>query len=190
MTKKSLVMPGDQVSTSEELIPGPGTFEEDGIIRAAIMGSYRVDNKERKAIVEPVTSVPVTVKKGDTVLAEVRSARSTMIIADVFHVSGNKRGVSGDTNGTIHASEISRAYIKDASTEFKAGDILRAQVIQVKPSIQLATKDRHLGVIKALCSKCRHPLHQKGNTLECDYCGNKERRTTAQDYGSFDINKL
>ncbi len=33
--KQKLVMPGDQLSTSEELLPGDGTFEENGIIRAA-----------------------------------------------------------------------------------------------------------------------------------------------------------
>ena len=190
MNKKNLVMPGDQLSTSEELLPGDGTYEEDGIIRAAILGTYFVDEKYRRAMVKPVTSTPVIVKKGDIVLVGVRAARSSMIMVDVIHVIGKNRGISGDTNGTIHASEISRAYVKDASTEYKAGDILRAKVFQVKPSMQLTTKDNDLGAIKALCTKCRHILVKKDNALECRNCGNRERRKVTMDYGDIDLNKL
>jgi len=188
--KDKLVMPGDQLSTSEELLPGDGTYEEDGVIRAAIAGTYFVDEKYRKAKVKPVTSTPVLVKKGDIVIAEVAMAKTSMIIANVIHVIGKKRAVSGDTNGTIHVKEIANGYVKDASMEYKTGDLIRAKVIQVKPSIQLATKDRDLGAIKALCSKCRHYLVNKGNMLECEHCGNKEKRSIALDYGAIDLKKL
>ena len=188
--KEKIVMPGDQLSTSEELLPGEGTFEEDGIIRAAIMGKYVVDEKYRKAKVDPVTSVPVVVKKGDIVIAEVGMVKSSMVIANVIHVIGKNRSVSGDTNGTIHVKEIADGYIKEASSEFRAGDFVRAKVIQAKPSIQLATKDRDLGAIKALCVKCRHSLIKKGDMLECEHCGNKERRRIASDYGAIDLQKL
>ncbi|MCK4333104.1 MAG: hypothetical protein KAV40_05940, partial [Thermoplasmatales archaeon] len=50
-----IVMPGEQLSTSEELLPGEGTFEEDGIIRAARVGKYVVNEKYRRAEVKPVT---------------------------------------------------------------------------------------------------------------------------------------
>ena len=190
MTEDKIVIPGEQVSTSEELSPGEGTFEEDGVIRAAIVGKYAVDNKNRRATVEPLTSVPVVLKKGDIVLAQVGSVRSNMVIADVIHVIGKKRAISGDTNGTLRVSEISNGYVKDPATEYSMGDIIRAKVTQVKPSIQLATKDKDLGVIKALCGKCRHPLYNKGNMLECNNCGNRERRRTAIDYGAYDLNKL
>ena len=38
---KKMVLPGDELSTSEELLPGEGTYEEEGIIRAAIVGLDR-----------------------------------------------------------------------------------------------------------------------------------------------------
>ena len=183
-------MPGDQLSTSEELLPGDGTFEENGIIRAARLGTYVVDQKYHRAKVIPVTSTPVIVRKGDIVIAEVRSTKPTMIVADIIHVVGKNRSVTGDTNATIHVKEIASGYVKDASTEYRIGDYVRAKVIQVKPSIQLATKDRDLGSIKALCVKCRHPLRKKGNELVCDYCGNKERRRIASDYDNVDLSKL
>ena len=184
------MLPGEKLSTSEELLSGDGTFEEDGIIRAARIGKYVVDEKHRRAIVKPVTSVPVRVKRGDTVLAEVRFIRSSMIIADVIHVKGENRGISGDTNGTLRVSEISQSYVKDPASEFSLGDIIRAKVTQVNPNIQLETKDRSLGVIKGLCTKCRHTLIKKDNILECENCGNKEQRRTAIDYGNYDLNTL
>lgn len=190
MNKDKIVLPGEQVSTSEELLSGDGTFEEDGVIRASRIGKYIIDEKQRKAIVKPLTSIPVILKNGDTVLAQVRSVRSNMVIADVIHVIGKKRAISGDTNGTIRVSEISTSYTKDPAYEFAAGDIIRAKVTQVNPSVQLATKDGDLGVIKGLCVKCRRPLIKKDNALECGNCGNKEKRKTAIDYGEYDINKF
>ena len=190
METNKIVLPGEQVSTSEELLPGDGTFEEEGIIRASRVGLYVIDNKNRKAIVKPVTSIPVELRRGDIVLASVQSVRSNMVIADVFHVTGKKRQISGDTNGTLRVSEISNSYVKDPSTEYSTGDIIRAKVTQVKPSIQLETKDRDLGVIKAMCSKCRHSLIRKGNVVECQNCKNIEKRKLASDFGNFDIKTL
>jgi len=190
MTENKIVLPGDQVSTSEELLPGDGTFEEDGIIRASRVGTYVVDEKQRRAMIKPLTSIPVELRRGDIVLATVGSVRSSMVIADVIHVIGKNRSISGDTNGTLRVSEISNSYVRDPSTEFAPGDIIRAKVTQVKPSIQLATKDRDLGVIKAICTKCRHPLIYRGNILECNNCRNKENRKTANDYRNFDLDKL
>jgi len=190
MTKEKIVLPGEQVSTSEELMSGDGTFEEDGIIRAARVGTYYVNEKHRRAMVKPLTSIPVEIKKGDIVLAKVGQVRSNMVIAEVIHVTGKNRPISGDTNGTIKVSEISNGYTKDPANEFAPGDIIRAKVMQVRPSVQLETKDNDLGVITARCSKCRHPLRMKGNMLECENCKNKERRRTAKDFNNYDISKL
>jgi len=188
--KGKIVMPGDQLSTSEELMPGDGTFEEDGIIRSSRIGTYIVNEHHRSAEVKPLTSTPVLLKKGDIVIVQITLAKSTMIIGDVIHVIGKSRSVSGDTNATIHVKEIANGYVKDANSEYRVGDYVRARVIQVKPSLQLATKDRDLGAIRSLCTKCRHPLLKKGNVLECSKCGNKENRRIAFDYGSFDLDKL
>jgi len=190
MTEKRIVLPGEQVSTSEELLTGEGTFEEEGKIIASRFGEYVVDTNNRKAMVKAMTSTPVQIKKGDLVLADVRSVRSNMVIADVIHVMGEKRPISGDTNGTLKVAEISKSYVKDPATEYAPGDIIRAKVFQVKPNIQLTTKGKNLGVIKAVCSKCRHPLKNTGRILECENCKNKEKRNTAIDYGEYDINKL
>jgi len=190
MSNNKIVLPGEQVSTSEELLPGDGTYEENGIIRASRYGQFQVDNKNNKAVVKAMTSVPVEVRKGDIVLAQVASVRSNMIIAEVIHVIGKKRSISGDTNGTLKVAEISQAYIKDPATEYSPGDIIRAKVFQVKPSIQLSTKGKEFGAIKSLCKRCRTTLELKNNRLECENCKNKERRKLANDYGNYDLKKL
>jgi exosome complex component CSL4 len=188
--KHKLVMPGDQLSTSEELMPGDGTFEENGIIRAARIGTYVVDEKHRTAEVKPATSTPVILKKGDIVIGRVIMAKEKMIIVEVKHVAGKNRSISSDTDATIHVKEIAQGFIKEASSEYKAEDYIRAKVIQVSPSVQLETKERNFGAIKALCSKCRHPLVKKSQGLECENCGNKEYRRIAEDYGNLDIEHL
>jgi exosome complex component CSL4 len=185
-----IVFPGDKLSTSEELLAGDGTYEEDGIIHAYWMGVYNVDEKHHKANVKPLTSIPVMVNKGDTVLAHASSVRSMMVIADVFHVLKKNRSVSGDTNGTIHVSEISDGYVKTPEDKFSVGDIIRARVIQVKPSIQLTTKGKEFGTIKSFCQRCRNPLKKKDNILECSHCGHKEKRKLAVDYDHYDLTKL
>ena len=149
-----------------------------------------MNEKHRTAEVKPASSVPVLLKKGDIVIAKVVVAKSTMIIADVVHVTGKNRSISSDTDATIHVKEIAQGFIKDASTEYKPEDFIRAKVIQVKPSVQLQTKDKNFGAIKALCSKCRHPLIKKSHGLECENCGNKEHRRIADDYGALDLEKL
>lgn len=190
MKENKIVMPGEQLSTSEEMLSGEGTFEDEGIIRAARIGQFVVDEKHRKAIVKPLTSTPVVVKKGDTVLGEIKSVKPSMVIVEVLHVIGKNRRISGDTNGTIHVSEISSSYVKNPSEAFKLGDIIKARVTQAKPSLQLLTKDRNLGVIKALCVKCRHPLVRNGISLECKKCGNKEKRKNSMEYGNIILEKF
>ena len=188
--KQKFVMPGDQLSTSEELLPGEGTFEENGIIRAARIGTYVVDEKHRTAEVKPATSIPVILKKGDIVIGRVVMAKEKMIIVEVKHVTGKTRSISSDTDATIHVKEIAQGFIKEASSEYKAEDYIRAKVIQVNPSVQLETKERNFGAILALCSRCRHPLVKKSHGLECENCGNKEHRRIADDYGNLDIQNL
>jgi exosome complex component CSL4 len=187
---EKIVMPGDNLSTSEELLPGEGTFEEDGIIKAAIFGKYTVNSASRRAEVKPITSTPVLVKKGDIIIARVDNVKSSMVVAEVLHVVGKNRSISGDTLATLHVSEISKGYVKDPSTEFGVGDYIKAKVTQAKPSIQLDTKSPDLGSIKSLCTKCRHTLIKKENMLECENCGNKQNRRTTSDYGNVDLTKL
>ena len=70
------------------------------------------------------------------------------------------------------------------SKELRKGDYIRAVVTGTKPSLQLATKDEHLGVIRSQCGKCKTELVKKGNGLYCKKCDRSFPRKLADDYGN------
>src|SRR2546428_6696446 len=70
---------------------------------------------------------------------------------------------------------------------YRLGDIIRAKVIQVKPSVQLTTGERELGVGKAGCSVCRGPLEVRGREVYCPRDERTERRKLAADYADLKL---
>jgi exosome complex component CSL4 len=84
----------------------------------------------------------------------------------------------------LHISSSSPRYERNMSDVCKAGDIIRARVIDMTNRIpQLTTAGRGLGVVKAFCSKCGAVLDFTNRRLQCSSCANIERRRLAEDYG-------
>lgn len=187
--KKKKVLPGEEVAVVEEFIPVDGTYEEDGKVYAAVFGELELDHEEKTAMVK-AEHPPVRLKPGDTVFGEITDVRTSMAICEVISVEGVDRNITGDTNGTIHISKVSSGYTSEVGKEFRPSDIVRARVIQVKPSIQLSTVSPHLGVIKALCRRCRAPLNKKGNSLYCETCERTEYRKYSDDYSDVDFTEF
>jgi exosome complex component CSL4 len=185
MKTKRPVLPGEEVAEAEEFLPAEGTYEEDGKIYAAFAGELELDTDEHVASVKAYNEM-AELKAGDSVFCEVTDVRSMMAICDVVAVEGRERGITGDTNGTIHVSKLSMEYIQDAGREMRPSDLIRAKVIQAKPSVQLTTASEHFGVVKALCRRCRAPLVRKDRALYCNNCERTETRKIADDYG--DVN--
>ncbi len=75
------VIPGDMIGTSEEFLPGQGTYEDNGNIYAITTGRVAYNKKERSISITPVTNTPPTPKEGDIVIGQryrhkgIRSAR-------------------------------------------------------------------------------------------------------------------
>jgi exosome complex component CSL4 len=182
MTKK-LVVPGEFVAVSEEFMAGDGTYDLEGKIYSAYLGELELDTVHKVALVKPLNP-PIQLKVGDTVYGIIEDVKETMVVASVTGVEGTERGISGDTEGSIHISKISDRYTEDTRNEFRKGDIIRAEVIQVKPSLQLGTSRRNLGVIKALCTRCRSHMIQQDRSLFCENCEQVESRKTAIDYSN------
>jgi len=181
MKEKKSVLPGEEVAVVEEFIPGEGTYEENGRIFSALLGELELDHEEKIAKVV-AKNPPVTLKIGENVFCEVTDVRTSMAICEVVAVEGEERTVAGDTNGTIHISKVSSEYTQEVGRELRPSDIIRAKIIQVKPSIQLSTVGPHLGVVRALCKRCRAPLKRKGKGLYCETCDRTEYRKTSDDY--------
>jgi len=182
MIKSRRVLPGEEVAVEEEYIPAEGTYNEDGIIYASQVGELELNLEEMTASVRS-PNPPNVLRIGDVVFATVADTRSTMATVDVVAKDGNERTVGGETYGTIHVSKISSGYTEDVTKEMRKGDIIRARVTQIKPSLQLTTKEEHLGVVKARCWKCRDEMVRRGKLLYCEKCDRKVTRKISDDYG-------
>lgn len=180
MTKK-LVIPGDCVAVSEEYMAGEGTYDQEGKIYSAYVGELDLDVKHKVARVKAFNP-PVELRNGDVVIGVVRDVKETMAMITLANAEGKERAISGETEASLHVSKVSTGYTSDVKSEFRKGDILRAVVIQTKPSLQLATDRKNLGVLRALCTRCRTPLIQKGRDLYCESCERSETRKAAIDY--------
>ncbi len=182
MSAKRVVYPGDELGTSEEFMAGEGTYEKEGKIYAAKIGEFEIDAKSQNAIVKPLTSTPVVLKIGDTVIGNIDDIRSSMVFVDILKVAGQDRQISGETKGSIHVSKVSRSYVDDIRRAYWIGDVIKAKVIQADPSIQLSTEGAELGVIKSFCKNCQMPLILKDKDLYCEECERVWQKKAAPDY--------
>lgn len=181
------VFPGDEVAVEEEYLASEGTFASNGIIYASQIGVLELDDKECVARVKS-PNPPNILKVGDIVYASIQDIRNTMATADVLAKEGTERGIGGETYATIHVSKISPGYTDDVSRELRRGDLVRAEVTSIAPSLQLSTKNDHLGVIRSLCGKCKTELVKKGRSqLYCEKCERTMPRKLADDYGNVTI---
>ena len=177
------VFPGEELAEEEEYVASEGTFVKNGKIYASTFGDLVLDEEECTARVE--TPNPVnSLKIDDVVYANIEDTRKTMATATALCKEGSRRCISSSTVATIHVSKISPDYTNDVSQEFRKGDLIRARVIGIKPSLQLTTKDAHLGVVRALCGVCKTELVARGKNLSCPKCRKSAPRKLADDYGN------
>ncbi|WP_297469181.1 exosome complex RNA-binding protein Csl4 [Thermococcus sp.] len=180
-----LVLPGDYLGVIEEFMPGEGVREENGELYATRAGKVRINQEKMEISVEPVTDTPPLPKVGDVVLARVIEVKPQAVIVQLLQIEGreNDREIATSKLAGIHISQIKEGFVEDITKEFKIGDIVRAKVIaNEKSPIQLTTRDKDLGVVYALCSRCRTPLIRRGDKLICPRCGNVETRKLSPYY--------
>ena len=177
-----LVLPGSWLGTPEEYVAGDGAYEEGDGIYASVVGHVHLDPRERIISVEPSNPLG-TLRVGDHVLAEIVGIYEAMALAEVFLIEGVDRDVAGERSASIHISKMSKDYVSNVKDMFRMGDVIRAEVVQVSPSLQLVTQYPRLGVVYALCGKCRTPMERRGRVLVCPNCERKETRKLAEDYG-------
>ena len=178
------VVPGEFLATAEEFVPGEGAYEEDGKIYSLCTGVVLVDVRTKHISVFSKTPTPPTLKRGDVVIARVDEVRDQTARVEIGMLKGHEdRQLPLPDAGTIHVSQVRDGYVKDLSGEFKAGDIVRAKILNANRSpIQLSTEGEELGVIVASCSRCKTPLNRDGPRLKCPECGNVEFRKIASNY--------
>ncbi len=179
-----IVMPGDELATNEEYMPGPGTFEKGGIIYSSVIGRRDFNETEKIARVSPLRTLD-ELREGDIVICEIIHVSNSLARVIVHAQESFPKPQFMNLNGVIHVSRIRDDYDNDVRNHFRIGDLVRARVDQVSPSLQLSTKDEELGVLKARCQRCRSFLQNRDGTLHCKECQRDESRKVAGDYHHY-----
>jgi exosome complex component CSL4 len=173
------VMPGDRIGYSEEFVCGEGVYEESGEIFAAVAGFLEI--KDRTVNVKTINRIP-EIKKGDVVIGRVFDVRNSLALIEIARKKGENRPLTKSEVGSLHISNIQESYLDNISKALKYLDIVKARVIDEK-LMRLSTKEVEMGVVKSICSICKHEMVREGDILKCPECGNVERRKLSRDYG-------
>lgn len=181
MTDDKLVVPGDVLGTAEEYMPGNGAYESEGRILAARVGIAVFDDSEKVASVV-FSGERVMPLESDVVFGTVLESGAKIVQVRILALERNGRGMPTGNQGVIHITKMSENFVDNPKRLFRPGDIVRARIVQLKPSIQLSTADPELGIVKAYCGKCRLALVRKGRDLHCTRCGTTEPRKASEHY--------
>jgi len=180
-----VVVPGDQLCVIEELSPGFGTYEQEGVVYAAASGAVHIDLKDRSIKILDKGGImklalPV---KGDILVGEVMNVYEQR--AEVSLVKRNDTDVPSPFIGEIHISNVTRRYVKSMHDVIQPSDIVRGTATNTHTiPVQLTLIGPNLGVLLGKCSKCGNSLTlTTGNNLICLRCENRETREVASDYG-------
>jgi len=179
----TFVMPGQPLCTIEELVPSKGTYEdENGIIRASIMGVVRID----------LLNYQIEVR-GESVEVELPSPRDTVIgyilgmrdeLATIKITKNYNSALKNKVfTGALHISQASsKGFLGSLYEGYRPGDLVKLRVINGPPYV-LTAKGGKLGVILAYCTVCGSPLYlNKDGKLVCKNCGHMETRVTSPEY--------
>lgn len=180
---KTRVIPGENLAEAEEFAEGENTFQEQGNIYSEMLGFAEYDHSRHEVRVVPDKEVKVF-SQGCKVLGQVVAVRNSRVLVNIFSASeGPEKRVVNRSNAILFVSKVDTRYIKSLSDEFKIGDIIAAEVDDIKPyGVYLRTNKPSLGVVKAFCSRCRAPLYLKSEKLFCKKCGSVETRKLSVDY--------
>lgn len=177
-----IVLPGERLGIIEEFIPDACTYVKDGVIYSITVGRALFDFSNKKVSVYPLTGRTSVPKVGSVVLGHVSHVQSESAGLRIFKV--DKKPLSGVFSGVLHVSDVQLRYVESMFDVCRVGDILRGKVVSDKNRIyHLSTKDKNLGVVYALCSRCGNLLELRRNVLHCSKCGKTEKRKITLDYG-------
>jgi exosome complex component CSL4 len=179
------VLPGDVLGVTEEFVPSEWTYEEDGKIKSLVVGTVSVDNKDKTISIVPKTGTPPSLEAGKVILGEVADVRGQRASIKIGKIREDDRNLVTSFMGGIHISQAQKGYLSKLTEAFRIGDLVEAKVTKVLglDNVDLSTADDELGVLKAMCTRCRHFMVQIGeNEVHCENCDKKERRKLSSHY--------
>ncbi|MCG2828034.1 exosome complex RNA-binding protein Csl4 [Methanothermobacter sp. K4] len=180
-----IVFPGDFLAVSEEVIPSEGTYDDDGEIKSLVVGEVARDDRNKSIKVISKFSTPPILRTGSRVIGEVIDVRGQRALVRIHSIKGNRRALATYFVGGVHVSQAKKGYLSKLTEAFRIGDIVEARVTKVMglDGIDLQTSSRDLGVIKAMCTRCRHFMEMNGkDEVKCPNCENREKRKLSANY--------
>ncbi len=185
MVKDELVVPGDSLAVQEEFVAGKNAFDsDDGKVYSDSAGKALFDIKNHEVSVAKRRNVSA-VKIGSVVFGKVSMIKASVVVVEITDAVDDKGNqlVFNMSMASLPVRNASPSYLKSLSDAFRIGDLVKAKISMLSPyAIDVRTNDPDLGVIKAYCSKCRHPLHLFGRSMKCTNCGNTEERKASSEY--------
>ncbi len=134
---RKVVIPGEEIATGEDYLPGEGTEKREGKIFALKFGLAEEQNNLIKVIPLSGNYQP---RRGNTVIGEVENINS----------AGWFISIGASDSAFLSMNEVPRFVNKDAMDEvFEIGDVVCAKIWSMsKRGIDLSVKGRGLGKIK------------------------------------------
>jgi exosome complex component CSL4 len=173
-------IPGDFLAVGEAYNPGYNTYEENGKVYSKILGFRDLNKDFRRANIKGRAKRILAV--GDIVYAIVTGVRKNLVQFEILQAQEENIAIN-DAFATLLVSDVSFDYVDSLEELFKIGDIVKAKLkTKTNYALNLTTKERDLGVVRAFCVRCRHSLERFGNLLKCPNCQNRERRKLSNEY--------
>ena len=180
--RERFVVPGSRLGVIEEFTPGEGTYEIDGGIYSKFVGNARADPSRKIVSVIP-RKTPTLPLEGSIVTGVATHVQEKMAVIDITMI--DDKVLSTPFTGLLHISASSPSYERSMTDVCRPLDQVRAKVASTADGIvRLMTVGPTLGVLKAYCSNCGHPLTLRRRLLKCERCNNTEKRKIAEDYVS------
>ena len=179
MAAQSLKVPGDFLAASEEYVSAEGTVEGANGIFAATVGNAVLDPSTHKASVQPVKAAR-PLRAGDLVYGLVQDVYDTVSLVEFAPEKVDGRTPGFDNRmAYVRISEVKQGYVEHFGDWLRIGDYVKARVLEVaKLGTYLTIKDAELGVVRAMCSRCKVDLVLNEGAGNCPQCGRTEQRKT------------
>lgn len=183
--QSEFVLPGDELGAIEELSTGEGTYEENGTVRAAIVGTTFIDMINRRGnVINQKRPGLLALKKAKYVYFLVEQLREDVALGTIVGI--DEKPVQSHLSAYIHISQIVNARVERISDYLRPGDIVKAKVLAPYLPVPLTIKQRDLGVVYARCSRCGTEMRQTDEEhLRCPVCKNVETRKLPEVRGSW-----
>jgi len=180
------VLPGDILGVTEEFVSSKWTYEEEGKIKSLVVGNVSINDRNKEISIVPKTGTPPSLEVGKIVIGEVSEVRGQRASVKIDKIKNDNRDLVTGFMGIIHISQAQKGYLSKLTEAFRIGDLVEAKVIKIfgLDNIDLTTVEDELGVLKAMCTICRHFMIKTGkNEVYCENCDRKERRKISSHYG-------